>query len=297
MRLFLVDGSYFIFRAYHSVPALFRADGLQTNAVYGFCKVLMSVLDGLGQDEPPTHMAVVFDSARHTFRNDLYPGYKANRAGPPTELAHQFALCRAAVKAFGIATVEQRGFEADDVIASYAKQATAGGGTTTIVSCDKDLMQLVDHSVTMFDTMKNCRIGVPEVFDKFGVTPDKVIEVQALIGDPTDNIPGCPGIGVKTAAELINLYGDLETLLEHAGEIKQPGRRNTLLANGNVARLSKRLVTLDKDVQLDVHISALAVKDVDYGPIMAFLGLMEFPSLMQTYSGFMVLPADNQAVG
>lgn len=298
MRLYLVDGSYFIFRAYHSIPPLHRAsDGLQTNAVYGFCKMLMSVLDGLGQTEPPTHAAVIFDSSRKTFRNDMYPEYKANRSAPPSDLGPQFSLCREAVRAFGFRSIEQTGFEADDLIATYARTATAYGWTTTIVSSDKDLMQLVDDQVTMFDTMKMKRIGRAEVVDKFGVSPEKIIEVQALIGDAVDNVPGVPGIGIKTAAELIIEYGDLESVLACAGDIRQPKRRQALLDNADIARLSKRLVTLDNEVPLDVPLHDLAAADVDYASILAFLGKMEFPSLAQTFSGYDVaLPAgDNPA--
>ena len=228
-HLFLVDGSGYIFRAYHALPPLTRkSDGLQVNAVLGFCNMLWKLLADMPKDDKPTHLAVVFDKSEKTFRTEMYPAYKAHRPDLPEDLRPQFPLIRDAVRAFEIPCLEQAGFEADDLIATYARLAIEAKATTTIVSSDKDLMQLVGNGVTMYDTMKDKRIGAAEVMEKFGVGPDKVIEVQALIGDSSDNVPGVPGIGVKTAAQLIGEYGDLETLLKRAGEIKQDKRRQTL---------------------------------------------------------------------
>src|SRR5882724_9623317 len=252
-HVFLVDGSSYIFRAYHALPPLNRkSDGLQVNAVLGFCNMLWKLLRDMPPDNRPTHLAIVFDKSEVTFRNKLYPDYKAHRPPAPDDLIPQFALIRDAVRAFDLPCLEQSGFEADDLIATYARQACERGANTTIVSSDKDLMQLVNDCVTMYDTMKDRRIGPAEVVEKFGVGPEKVIEVQALIGDSTDNVPGVPGIGVKTAAQLITEYGDLETLLSRAGEIKQEKRRQSLIENADQARLSKRLVTLDQNVTLEV---------------------------------------------
>src|SRR4051795_12036798 len=251
-HVFLVDGSGYIFRAYHALPPLNRkSDGLQVNAVLGFCNMLWKLMRDMKPDERPTHLAVVFDKSEHTFRSEFYPEYKANRSAPPDDLIPQFPLIREAVRAFDIPCLEQGGFEADDLIATYARLACEAKATTTIVSSDKDLMQLVCDAVTLYDTMKDKRIGAAEVFEKFGVTPDKVIEVQSLIGDSSDNVPGVPGIGVKTAAQLIIEYGDLETLLARAGEIKQPKRREALIENAGKARISRQLVLLDDKVKLD----------------------------------------------
>src|SRR6058998_2943168 len=258
-HVFLVDGSSYIFRAYHALPPLNRkSDGLQVNAVLGFCNMLWKLLREMPEDNRPTHLAVVFDKSEITFRNKLYPDYKAHRAPAPDDLIPQFPLIREAVRAFDLPCLEQVGFEADDLIATYVREACEQGAIATIVSSDKDLMQLVTDCVTMYDTMKDRRIGIPEVIEKFGVPPEKVVEVQALAGDSTDNVPGVPGIGVKTAAQLITEYGDLETLLKRAGEIKQPKRRQSLIDNADKARLSKRLVTLDDHVKLDVPLGDLA---------------------------------------
>src|SRR5213593_99453 len=259
-HVFLVDGSSYIFRAYHALPPLNRkSDGLQVNAVLGFCNMLWKLLRDMKPDERPTHLAVVFDKSEHTFRNEFYPAYKAHRPDAPDDLVPQFKYIREAVRAFDIPCLEQAGFEADDLIATYARGACEAGATTTIVSSDKDLMQLVGDSVVMYDTMKDRRIGREAVLERFGVGPEKVIEVQALIGDSTDNVPGVPGIGVKTAAQLIGEYGDLETLLTRAGEIKQGKRRQSLIDNAELARLSKRLVTLDTHVALDVPLEQLCL--------------------------------------
>ncbi len=244
-HLFLVDGSGYVFRAYHALPPLTRkSDGLQVNAVLGFCNMLWKLLAEMRPEDKPTHLAVVFDKSERTFRTDFYPEYKAHRPEAPADLIPQFPLIRAAVRAFEIPCLEQDGYEADDLIATYARLASEAKATTTIVSSDKDLMQLIGNGVIMYDTMKDRRIGRDEVIEKFGVPPEKVIEVQALIGDSTDNVPGVPGIGVKTAAQLINQYGDLETLLRNASQIKQEKRRQALIDNAELARISKRLVTL-----------------------------------------------------
>src|SRR6187399_2019234 len=271
-HLFLVDGSGYIFRAYHALPPLTRkSDGLQVNAVLGFCNMLWKLLRDMKPEDKPTHLAVIFDRSEHTFRNELYKDYKAHRPDAPADLIPQFPLIREAVRAFDIPCLEMLGFEADDLIATYARQACEVGANVTIVSSDKDLMQLVNDCVIMYDTMKDKKIGVAEVIEKFGVPPEKVIEVQSLIGDSTDNVPGVPGIGVKTAAQLIGEYGDLETLLKRAGEIKQEKRRQSLIDNAEKARLSKRLVTLDTNVKLDVPLTELAVHEPDYSHLIAFL--------------------------
>jgi DNA polymerase-1 len=286
-HVFLVDGSSYIFRAYHALPPLTRkSDGLQLNAVYGFCNMLWKLLRDMKPEERPTHLAVVFDKSERTFRSEFYPEYKANRSEPPDDLRPQFPLIREAVRAFDLPCLEQAGFEADDLIATYVRQACDLGANATIVASDKDLMQLVTDCVVMYDTMKDKRIGIPEVIEKFGVPPDKVIEVQALIGDSTDNVPGVPGIGVKTAAQLIGEYGDLETLLARAGEIKQEKRRQALIENAEQARLSKRLVTLDDHVALDVPLADLAVHEPDYKRLVSFLKAMEFASLTRRVAEF-----------
>src|SRR5215471_1742665 len=264
-HVFLVDGSSYIFRAYHALPQLNRnSDGLQVNAVLGFCNMLWKLLRDMKPEERPTHLAVVFDKSERTFRTEMYPDYKAHRPDPPDDLRPQFGFIREAVHAFDIPCLEQQGFEADDLIATYVREACEAGASATIVASDKDLMQLVNDRVIMYDTMRDRRIGPAEVVEKFGVPPEKVIEVQALIGDSTDNVPGVPGIGVKTAAQLIGEYGDLETLLARAGEIKQDKRRQTLIDNADAARISKKLVTLDDKVPLDVPIEDLVVHDHDY---------------------------------
>ena len=279
-HVFLVDGSSYIFRAYHALPPLSRkSDGLQVNAVLGFCNMLWKLLREMPPDNRPTHLAIVFDKSEITFRNKLYPDYKAHRPPAPDDLIPQFALIREAVRAFDLPCLEQGGFEADDLIATYAREAGECGATATIVSSDKDLMQLVTDRVTMYDTMKDRRIGIPEVIEKFGVPPEKVVEVQALAGDSTDNVPGVPGIGIKTAAQLIVEYGDLETLLKRAGEIKQPKRREALLENAEKARISRQLVLLDDRVKLDVSLADLAVHEPDPRKLIAFLKAMEFSTL------------------
>jgi DNA polymerase-1 len=281
-HVFLVDGSSYIFRAYHALPPLNRkSDGLQLNAVFGFCNMLWKLLRDMKPEERPTHLAVVFDKSEKTFRTELYPDYKAHRPDPPDDLIPQFAYIRDAVRAFDIPCVEQAGFEADDLIATYAREASEAGATVTIVASDKDLMQLVNDRVVMYDTMKDRRIGRAEVIEKFGVPPEKVIDVQSLIGDSTDNVPGVPGIGVKTAAQLICDYGDLDTLLSRAGEIKQEKRRQALIENADQARLSRTLVTLDDHVKLDTPLADIIVHDPDAKRLVAFLKAMEFNTLMR----------------
>jgi DNA polymerase-1 len=279
-HVFLVDGSSYIFRAYHALPPLNRkSDGMQVNAVLGFCNMLWKLMRDMPQEDRPTHLAIIFDKSEKTFRNDLYPDYKAHRPPAPDDLIPQFALIREAVRAFDLPCIEQIGFEADDLIATYVRIACERGATATIVSSDKDLMQLVTDCVTMYDTMKDRRIGIPEVIEKFGVPPEKVVEVQALAGDSVDNVPGVPGIGVKTAAQLLTEYGDLETLLARAGEIKQPKRREALVENAEKARISRKLVQLDDNVKLDVPLDDLAVHEPDARKLIAFLKAMEFSTL------------------
>jgi DNA polymerase I len=285
-HIFLVDGSSYIFRAYfqsmnQDAKYNYRSDGVATGAVRMFCAMLLRLLTEMKPEERPTHLAVVFDKSEHTFRNELYPDYKAHRPDAPADLVPQFKLIREAVHAFDLPCLEQAGFEADDLIATYVREASELGATSTIVSSDKDLMQLVTDRVTMYDTMKDRRIGPAEVMEKFGVLPDKVIEVQALIGDSTDNVPGVPGIGPKTAAQLIGEFGDLETLLARAGEIKQQKRRETLIENADNARLSKTLVTLDTKVPLDVPLADLAVHHLDARRLIAYLKAMEFSALVR----------------
>ncbi|MCV6591759.1 MAG: DNA polymerase I [Silicimonas sp.] len=276
-HLSLIDGSAFIFRAYHALPPLTRkSDGAPVGAVSGFVNMLWKMVEDNRGADAPTHMAVVFDKGSHTFRNDLYDQYKANRDAMPEDLRPQIPLTREATRAFNIACLETEGFEADDIIATLARQAREAGGRVTIVSSDKDLMQLVGGGVEMFDAMKNTRIGVEGVEAKFGVSPEKVIDVQALAGDSVDNIPGAPGIGVKTAALLINEYGDLETLLERAEEIKQPKRRQTLIDHADQIRLSKKLVTLDQQMDLPYGLETLEVQDPVADDLLSFLARMEF---------------------
>ena len=296
-HLFLVDGSSYIFRAYHALPPLNRkSDGLQVNAVLGFCNMLWKLLRDMPADNRPTHLAIIFDKSEVTFRNKLYPDYKAHRPPAPDDLIPQFSLIRDAVRAFDLPSIEQGGFEADDLIATYAREAGERGATTSIVSSDKDLMQLVTDKVTMFDTMKDRRIGIAEVIEKFGVPPEKVVEVQALAGDSTDNVPGVPGIGIKTAAQLIIEYGDLETLLKRAGEIKQPKRREALIENAEKARISRQLVLLDDKVALDVPLDDLAVNEPDARKLIAFLKAMEFSTLTRRVADYSQIdPADVEA--
>ncbi|GJL50823.1 MAG: DNA polymerase I [Nitrospirales bacterium] len=275
-NLVLIDASSFIFRAYHAIKPLTSPDGTPVNAVYGFMQMLMKQLD----DMEPKHVAVVFDVARMTFRNDLSPEYKANRPDPPDELIPQFALVREATRAFNLDCIESPGFEADDLIATYTHLALQTEATVTIVSSDKDLMQLVSDRVRMYDGIRNRFIGTKEVKEKFGVPPEKVVDVQALAGDATDNVPGVPGIGIKTAAQLINEYGELDTLLARASEIKQTKRRENLIEHADKARLSRELVRLRKDVPLTIPLENLGRRPVDRERLMNFLSTLNFKTII-----------------
>ena len=253
-RLMLIDGSGYIFRAYHALPPLTRSDGMPVGAVMGYCNMLLKLSDQLHAD----YRAVIFDAGRHTFRNDMYDQYKANRSEPPEDLVPQFALVREATDAMNVPRIESAGFEADDLIACYAKKAAAQGMEVIIVSSDKDLMQLITDDIYLWDPMKNKALREEAVMEKFGVTPDKVIEVQAMIGDSVDNIPGIPGIGPKTAAQLIDEFGTLEELLKRAEEVPQKKRRESLIEFADQARLSYELVKLKDDCDLPLPLEALA---------------------------------------
>ncbi len=280
-RLFLIDGSGYIFRAYHALPPLTRAsDGMPVGAVSGFCSMIWKFLEDMKAGERPTHLAVIFDRSENSFRKALYPAYKANRPPPPEDLVPQFQLIREATRAFGLPAIDMEGYEADDLIATYARDAAAKGARVEIISSDKDLMQLIDgERVFLFDPMKSKPLGLDAVQEKFGVTPDKVIDVQALMGDSVDNVPGAPGIGPKTAAELITTFGTLEAVLERTAEIKQPKRREALEQNAELIRISKILVTLKDDVALEHTGESFAVKDFDHGALLTFLEVMEFRTL------------------
>ncbi len=282
-HLFLVDGSGFIFRAFHAIPPLNRkSDGLPVNAVAGFCNMLWKLLTDARDTSvgvTPTHLAVIFDYSSKTFRNGLYDQYKANRTAPPEDLIPQFGLIRHATRAFNLPCIEKEGYEADDLIATYARLAEEAGADVTIVSSDKDLMQLVTPKVSMYDSMKDKQITVPDVIEKWGVPPEKMIDLQAMTGNSTDNVPGIPGIGPKTAAQLLEEYGDLDTLLARAGEIKQQKRRESIIANADLARLSRELVTLKKDTPLDVPPEDFRLDSQDGPKLIAFLKAMEFTTL------------------
>lgn len=280
-HLYLVDGSGYIFRAYYApnLNKLTNPEGLSIGAVYGLTAMLLKLRQDVTDAEEPTHIAVIFDAARATFRNDIYEDYKANRDAPPEDLIPQFPIVRDAVKALSLPSIELEGFEADDIIATYARDARANDWDVTIVSSDKDLMQLIGDGVEMLDPMKNVRLGVEAVNEKFGVNPDKVIEVQSLMGDSVDNVPGVPGIGPKIAAELIQQYGDLETLLGRAGEIKQKKRRENLIEFADQARISKQLVTLKQDVPVLEKIDEFELTDLAPDPLLAFLDLHGFRTL------------------
>ena len=293
-HLYLVDGSGYIFRAFHALPPLTRkSDKLPVGAVAGFCNMLVRLMDDMAAEESPTHLAVIFDASGKTFRNDIYPDYKANRDAPPEDLIPQFPLVREAVKAFGIPSIELQGYEADDLIAAYTHAATQSGARVSIVSSDKDLMQLVTDRVNMIDTMKDRKIGPAEVLEKFEVGPERVIDVQSLAGDSVDNVPGVPGIGIKTAALLINEYGDLETLLERAGEIKQNKRRENLIEFAEQARISRELVTLRTDTPLPVDMSEMGLTPPEAGMLMGFLKAMEFNTLTRRASKRYDINADD----
>jgi DNA polymerase-1 len=278
-HVFLIDGSGYIFRAYHALPPLTRSsDAMPVGAVHGFCQMLWKLLRDVTDDLEPTHLAVIFDTKKN-YRNDIYPLYKANRPPPPDDLVPQFALIREAVQAFNVPCLELEGYEADDLIATYTRQTIEAGGDVTIVSSDKDLMQLLKPGVVMLDTMKNRRIEADQVVEKFGVGPEKVIDVQSLAGDSTDNVPGVPGIGIKTAALLINEYGDLDSLLERASEIKQNKRRQNLIEFANQARISRDLVTLKQDVPVIEPLDQFALREPEPDLLLEFLSQMEFSKL------------------
>ena len=274
-HVFLVDGSGFIFRAFHALPPMTRPDGTPVNAVYGFCTMLMRLLEDTDADR----IAVIFDTSRKTFRSDIYPEYKAHRPPPPEELVPQFDLIREATRAFNLPSIELAGYEADDLIATYARQAVEAGADVTIVSSDKDLMQLVSDKVSLLDPVKLQLQSFEAVEAKFGVTPDKVVDVQSLAGDSTDNVPGVPGIGVKTAALLINEYGDLETLLSRAEEIKQKKRRENLIEFAEQARISQQLVRLAQDAPVPEPLDSFTVKQPDADTLLGFLETQAFKSL------------------
>ena len=289
-HFYLIDGSGYIFRAYYALPPLSRkSDGLPTGAVSGFCSMLFKLLEDARSDESdfkPTHFAVIFDSARKNFRNEIYKEYKANRAEAPEDLAPQFEYIRKSVKAFNLPSIELLNYEADDLIATYAKQIVKLGAKVTIISSDKDLMQLVSKDIRLYDPMKSKLMGEKEVFEKFGVKPDQVIDVQSLAGDSSDNIPGVPGIGIKTAAELINKYKNLDNLLSKASEIKQNKRRETLIDNKDKAILSKKLVTLKDDVPIKDDLSSFILKSVNKENLFTFLREMEFNRLLSQAISF-----------
>ncbi|MGD9982106.1 MAG: DNA polymerase I [Hyphomonadaceae bacterium] len=280
-RLYLIDGSAYIFRAYHALPPLTRAsDGLSVGAVAGYCNMLWKFLEEMKGPEAPTHLAVIFDKSEITFRNELYPEYKAHRPPAPEDLVPQFPLIRDATRAFNVPCIEMGGYEADDLIATYARQAASAGATVRIVSSDKDLMQLiVENVIQLYDPMKNRILGPEAVMEKFGVGPDKVIDAQALIGDSTDNVPGAPGIGPKTAAELIATFGSLDAILERANEIKQQKRRETLINFADQIRISRQLVTLKDDVEVEEKWETFGLRDPDPGPLLQFIDAMEFRTL------------------
>ncbi|MFK4825157.1 DNA polymerase I [Paenochrobactrum sp. BZR 588] len=284
-HLFLIDGSGYIFRAYHALPPLTRkSDGLPVGAVSGFCNMLWKLLKDARDTDlgvVPTHFAVIFDYSSKTFRNEIYPEYKANRTAPPEDLIPQFGLIRQATRAFDLPCIEKEGFEADDLIATYARHATQAGGDVTIVSSDKDLMQLVSPQVWMYDGMKDKQIAIPEVIEKWGVPPEKMIDLQSLTGDSTDNIPGIPGIGPKTAALLLEEYGDLDTLLARAGEIKQNKRRENIIAYAEQTKIARELVTLRTDVPVDVDLDAFVLEPQNGPKLISFLKAMEFTSLVR----------------
>jgi DNA polymerase-1 len=297
-HFYLVDGSGYIFRAYYALPPLSRkSDGLPTGAVSGFSSMLFKLLEDSRSDDSknkPTHFAVIFDSARKNFRNEIYKDYKANRSEAPDDLAPQFDYIRKAVEAFNVPSIEQLNYEADDLIATYSKQIIKAGGKVTIISSDKDLMQLVSKEIRLFDPMKSKVIGEKEVFEKFGVKPNQVIDVQSLAGDSSDNIPGVPGIGIKTAAELINKYKNLENLLKKAGEIPQKKRKQTLVENKKSAMISKQLVTLKDDVPVKNKIEDFVIKDIKKDKLYNFLREMEFNRLLSQAINFYGEPSEKK---
>jgi DNA polymerase I len=303
-RVTLVDGSGYIFRAYHGLPPLTRkSDGAPIGAVSGFCNMIFKLIADERDADQPTHLAVIFDASGNTFRNDIYPMYKANRPPAPEDLVPQFPMIREATRAFGLPCIEMVGYEADDLIATYARQAEALGAKVRILSSDKDLMQLITDKISLYDPMKDRPMGPEAVMEKFGVTPDKVIDVQSLAGDSTDNVPGAPGIGPKTAAELLGIYGTLENLLDHAEEIKQPKRRETLINFRAQILVSKRLVTLMDDVPVLEHLEHFGVREPDPETLLAFLRKMELRTLTGRVEagfkrdGYIADKADHEGAG
>ena len=274
-HVYLIDGSGFIFRAFHALPPMTRSDGTPVNAVMGFCNMILKLIDSTDAD----HIACILDYSSKSFRNEIYDQYKAHRPEPPEELVPQFPMIREAARAFNLPVIEMEGYEADDLIATYTRMAREAGAEVTIVSSDKDLMQLIDNGVVMLDGLKNKEIRTEQVIEKFGVPPDKVVEVQSLAGDSVDNVPGVPGIGVKTAAQLIEEYGDLENLLDHAEEIKQPKRRENLIAHADDARISKKLVTLDRHVPVTDGLDRLINRPPEPDALLGFLRAQEFRTI------------------
>src|SRR5215208_8329649 len=286
-HLYLVDGSSYIFRAYHRLPPLTNRHGMNVRAVYGYTTMLWKLADGLNKADGPTHMAVILDKSEQTFRNTMYDQYKAHRPPPPEDLVPQFPLIRTATKAFSIPCIETAGLEADDIIACYVTAATAAGWRVTIVSSDKDLMQLIDDDagVDMLDTMNDRRIGREQVLEKFGVPPEKVGDVLALMGDSVDNVPGVPGIGPKTASQLIQAFGDLDTVLASADQIPKPKLKQSLIEHADAARLSRELVRLVCDSPLPEPLEALELKNIPPEPLRAFLEEQGFKSLLTRMTG------------
>ena len=289
-HFYLIDGSGYIFRAYYALPPLSRkSDGMPTGAVNGFCNMLFKLLEDSKSNEnkdKPTHFAVIFDSARKNFRNEIFSDYKANRTDAPDDLIPQFEYIRKSVEAFNLPSIEMINYEADDLIATYVEHILEIGAKVTIVSSDKDLMQLYKKSVRIYDPMKNKFINKDDIDKKFGVAPEKIIDVQALAGDSSDNVPGVPGIGVKTAAELINKYDNLENLLSKAKEIKQNKRRETIIENKGKAIISKKLVTLKKDVPVKNKIEEFKLKNIDKNKLYSFMREMEFNRLLSSVISF-----------
>src|SRR5215212_2791040 len=281
-HLYLVDGSSYIFRAYHRLPPLTNRHGMNVGAVYGYTTMLWKLADGLSKADGPTHMAVILDASEQTFRNEMYDQYKAHRPPPPEDLVPQFPLIRTATRAFSIPCIEEAGLEADDIIACYVTAAKKAGWKTTIVSSDKDLMQLIDEDagIDMLDTMNDRRIGREQVLEKFGVPPEKVGDVLALMGDSVDNVPGVPGIGPKTASQLIQQFGDLETVLASTDQISKPKLKQNLIDHAESARLSRRLVELICEHPLPEPLEDLALKGIPPEPLKAFLEDMGFKSLL-----------------
>src|ERR671921_958213 len=286
-HLYLVDGSSYIFRAYHRLPPLTNRHGEPVGAVYGYTTMLWKLADGLSKADGPTHMAVILDKSEHTHRNEMYDRYKAHRPPPPEDLVPQFPLIRTATRAFSIPCIEEEGLEADDIIACYVTAATKAGWKVTIVSSDKDLMQLIDEEagVDMLDTMNDRRIGRNEVLEKFGVPPEKVGDVLALMGDSVDNVPGVPGIGPKTASQLIQQFGDLQTVLASTDEITQPKLKQNLIEHADAARLSRELVRLVCDAPLPEPLEDLALTGIPKEPLKEFLEEQGFKSLLNRMIG------------